>query len=91
MIERYGGMCMIGKIIAAIFIPAILVVFFTRVTYSKIIGLLLTVGLIVASVYKGYTHTELLYIIDAASLTAGYYFANKMSPKKHKKQPNHNA
>jgi general stress protein CsbA len=82
---------MLGKIIAAIFLPGILVVFFTRVTYSQIVGLILTVALIVASVYKGYTHTWLLFIIDAASLTIGYFFANKMVNRKQKKHPNQNA
>ncbi|MCM3238281.1 CsbA family protein [Heyndrickxia oleronia] len=69
---------MLDKIIAAIFLPGILVVFFTRVTYNHFVGLILTVALIVASVYKGYTHTWALFIIDAASLTIGFYYANKM-------------
>ncbi|MDQ0215929.1 general stress protein CsbA [Oikeobacillus pervagus] len=69
---------MIDKIILAIFLPGILVVFFTRVTYNQMISLVLTVALIAASVYKGYTNTWLLIILDAASLTAGFYFANQM-------------
>ncbi|MGE8206630.1 CsbA family protein [Heyndrickxia sp. NPDC080065] len=76
---------MLDKIIAAIFLPGILVVFFTRVTYNHIVGLVLTVALIVASVYKGYTHTWVLFIIDAASLTIGFYYANRMVNRNKKK------
>ncbi|MED1205490.1 CsbA family protein [Heyndrickxia acidicola] len=78
---------MVDQILAALFLPGILVVFFTRVTFNQIIGLVLTVALIVASVYKGYTRTWTLFIIDAASLTAGYYFSNMMMKKlKHKEK-----
>jgi general stress protein CsbA len=77
LIKEVSGQ-MVDKILAALFLPGILVVFFTRVTFNQIIGLILTVALIVASVYKGYTHTWTLFIIDAASLTAGYYFSNLM-------------
>lgn len=76
---------MLDKVISAIFLPALLVLFFTRVTYSQIIGLVLTVALIAASVYAGYTHTWELIIVDAASLTIGFYYANKMMGKNKKK------
>ncbi|QQZ10342.1 CsbA family protein [Heyndrickxia vini] len=76
----------LDKILAAIFLPGILVVFFTRVTYNHIVGLLLTVALIVASVYKGYTHTWPLFIIDAASLTIGFYYANRMVNRNKKRK-----
>ncbi|EMR07980.1 hypothetical protein C772_00309 [Bhargavaea cecembensis DSE10] len=66
------------KIILALFLPAALVVLFTRVTYHHVVGLVLTVALIAASVYAGYTHTWLLYTIDALSLTAGFYMAGRM-------------
>jgi general stress protein CsbA len=66
------------KIILALFLPAALVVLFTRVTYHHVVGLILTVALIAASVYAGYTHTWLLYAIDALSLTAGFYIAGRM-------------
>jgi len=66
------------KIILAFFLPAALVVLFTRVTYHHVVGLVLTVALIAASVYAGYTHTWLLYTIDALSLTAGFYMAGRM-------------
>ncbi|WP_338751496.1 CsbA family protein [Bacillus sp. FJAT-52991] len=69
---------MIDKIILAIFMPGLLVVFFTRVTYNQLLGLTLTVALIAASVYKGYTHTWTLIIIDAASLTVGFWLSNLM-------------
>ncbi|KAB7706484.1 DUF2198 family protein [Bacillus aerolatus] len=69
---------MIDKIIMAIFLPGFLVVFFTRVTFNHFLGLGLTVALIAASAYKGYTHTWPLIIIDAASLTAGFWLSNRM-------------
>ena len=60
------------KLILAFFMPAILVVFFTRVTFHHVVGLILTVALIAASVYAGYTHNWLLYGADALSLTVGF-------------------
>ncbi|MFC7365816.1 MULTISPECIES: CsbA family protein [Bhargavaea] len=66
------------KVILALFLPAALVILFTRVTYHHVVGLVLTVALIAASVYAGYTHTWLLYTIDALSLTAGFYIAGRM-------------
>ncbi|MDP4170759.1 MAG: CsbA family protein [Bacillota bacterium] len=68
--------------LAALFLPGLLVLLFTRVTFNRIIGLILTVALIATSVYKGYTHTKLLIIIDAFSLTAGFWLASKMGRKK---------
>jgi general stress protein CsbA len=64
------------KILLAMFVPGLLVLLFARITYNQVIGLALTVALIAASVYKGYTHTWLLMIIDAASLTAGFWLSN---------------
>ncbi|KHD86453.1 CsbA family protein [Heyndrickxia ginsengihumi] len=77
---------MIDKVLAAVFFPCFLVIFFSRVTFNQVVGLILSVALIVASVYKGYTHTWLLFLIDAASLTIGFYFANIMLHKQKKKQ-----
>ncbi|MCP3741547.1 CsbA family protein [Rossellomorea sp. BNER] len=72
---------MVSKVILALFLPALLVVLFTRVTYNHYVGLILTVALITASVYKGYTNTWLLIIIDAASLTLGFWYSNQMMKK----------
>ncbi|WP_335871592.1 CsbA family protein [Bacillus sp. 2205SS5-2] len=69
------------KVLLAIFLPGLLVVFFARVTYSHFVALALTVALITASVYKGYTDTWLLIVVDAASLTAGFWYANQMRLK----------
>ena len=57
------------KLILALLMPGLLVIFFTRVTFHHIVGLILTVALIAASVYAGYTHNWLLYGADALSLT----------------------
>ena len=62
----------------AIFAPALLVVFFTRVTFHHVVGLILTLSLIAASVYAGYTHEWILYIVDALSLTVGFWYAKRM-------------
>ncbi|MDQ0975176.1 general stress protein CsbA [Neobacillus niacini] len=71
--------------ISAFIMPGLLVLLFTRVTYNRIIGLALTVGLIAASVYKGYTDNFLLIVVDAFSLTAGFWLAAKMKPRVFKK------
>ncbi|MGM0843835.1 MAG: CsbA family protein [Bacillota bacterium] len=72
---------MISKFILAIFLPGLLVVLFTRVTYNHIVGLLLTVALIAASVHKGYTDSWALIVVDAASLTAGFWYSKRMRNK----------
>ncbi|WP_301107813.1 CsbA family protein [Sporosarcina sp.] len=66
------------KLLFATLLPGILVVFFTRVTFHHVVGLILTLALIAASVYAGYTHNWLLYVADAVSLTAGFWFATRM-------------
>jgi general stress protein CsbA len=71
--------------LSALIMPGLLVLLFTRVTYNRVIGLALTVGLIAASVYKGYTNTFLLIVIDAFSLTAGFALAAKMKQRALKK------
>ncbi|MBE1555041.1 CsbA family protein [Sporosarcina limicola] len=66
------------KLILALFLPGLLVVFFTRVTFHYVVGLLLTLALIAASVYAGYTHDWILYVADALSLTVGFWYATRM-------------
>ncbi|MDF1510568.1 CsbA family protein [Robertmurraya sp. DFI.2.37] len=72
---------MLMKVVMALLLPGILVVLFTRVTYNRYIGLILTVALITASVYKGYTNSFLLIVIDAFSLTTGFWYAQRMAQK----------
>ena len=67
--------------VSALILPGLLVLLFTRVTYNRIIGLVLTVALIAGSVYKGYTSTFVLIVIDAFSLTVGFWLAAKMRPR----------
>ena len=66
------------KILAALLAPGLLVVLFSRVTYSYIVGLLLTLALIAASAYRGYTSSWPLIIADAFSLTAGFWYSRRM-------------
>ncbi len=76
---------MVTKFIFALLLPGLLVILFTRITFSHIVALILTVALITASVYAGYTHTWLLYVVDALSLTIGFWYATLMM-KRGKKQ-----
>ena len=69
---------MITKFFLSLLVPGLLVILFTRVTFNHIVGLVLTVALIAAAVYAGYTNTWFLYIGNAASLTAGFWYATNM-------------
>jgi general stress protein CsbA len=66
------------KFLSALLIPGLLVVLFTRVAYNHVIGLVLTVALIAASVYKGYTDSFWLIVVDAFSLTVGFWYSQQM-------------
>ncbi|KMY51801.1 CsbA family protein [Peribacillus loiseleuriae] len=66
------------KFLCALIAPGLLVILFSRVTFNRFVGLALTVALIAASAYKGYTHTWLLIIADAFSLTVGFWYSSKM-------------
>ncbi|KSU59882.1 hypothetical protein AS034_17780 [[Bacillus] enclensis] len=70
-----------SKIILGIFLPGLLVILFARVTYNHYVGLILTVALIAASVSKGYTDSWGLIVVDAASLTVGFWYSNRMMNK----------
>ena len=72
------------KYLSALVLPGLLVVLFTRVAYNRVIGLVLTVALIAASVYKGYTDSIWLIVVDAFSLTAGFWYANRMKQQAQK-------
>lgn len=76
----------VTKFLLAVFAPALLVVFFTRVTFHHIVGLILTLSLIAASVYAGYTHSWVLYVVDALSLTVGFWYAKRMVEKARKRE-----
>ena len=69
---------MVLKYILAFVLPGLLVLLFTRVTYNRVLGLLLTVALIATSAYKGYTHSMGLIVVDAFSLTLGFWYANQI-------------
>ncbi|MCA1055356.1 CsbA family protein [Rossellomorea aquimaris] len=84
-IRFIGGESNVSKFILGIFLPGLLVILFTRVTYNHIVGLILTVALIAASVSKGYTDSWWLIVVDAASLTVGFWYSNQMMNKAKKK------
>jgi general stress protein CsbA len=68
----------VTKFLMAIILPGLLVVLFTRITFKQYVGLALSVALIAASIYAGYTHPPILYVIDAISLTIGFWYSNRM-------------
>ncbi|WP_313892518.1 CsbA family protein [Psychrobacillus sp.] len=72
------------QVILAVFAPALLVVLFTRITFNRYVALVLTVALFAASVYAGYTHRWWIYLLDAASLTAGFWYAVQMGARNKK-------
>lgn len=76
----------ITKFMFAVFVPGLLVILLTRVTFNHIVGLFLTVALIAASVYVGYTHEWILYLVDAISLTIGFWYAGRMVRRMKEKQ-----
>lgn len=69
------------KYFSALILPGLLVVLFTRVAYNRVIALVLTVALIAASVYKGYTDSIWLIVVDAFSLTAGFWYAQRVKQR----------
>ena len=69
------------KYFFALLLPGLIVIMLTRVTYNRVLGLVLAVALIAASVYKGYTDTFALIIVDAFSLTVGFWYAERMKRK----------
>lgn len=71
----------IDKMILALFLPGLLVVLLTRITYNHIVGLLLSIALIAASVYAGYSNPPIVFVADAFSLTVGFWFATRMNQR----------
>ncbi|MFJ8261793.1 CsbA family protein [Rummeliibacillus sp. NPDC094406] len=66
------------KLLMALILPGLLVILFTRITFKNYVGLALSVALMAASIYAGYTHPPILYVVDAISLTIGFWYATKM-------------
>lgn len=79
-IRKEGGRVVL-KYISAFILPGLMVLFFTRVTYNRVLSLVLTVALITASVYKGYTNSIWLIVVDAFSLTVGFWYSDKFKRK----------
>lgn len=71
-----------GKMMLALFLPALLVLLFTRITYNRYVALILAIALMAASVYAGYTSPSIVFVIDAFSLTIGFWLASKMKKNK---------
>ncbi len=71
-----------GKMMLALFLPALLVLLFTRITFNRYVAFILAIALIAASVYAGYTSPPIIFVIDAFSLTVGFWLASKMKKNK---------
>lgn len=69
------------KILLALFLPGLLVILFTRITFNQYVALFLSIALIAASVYAGYTHPTIVYVVDAFSLTVGFWYAMQMKKR----------
>ena len=69
------------KVLLAVFLPALLVVLFTRVTYSLYVGTGLTIALFIGSMIKGYTEDWYIILIDVISIGVGFIYARRMVKK----------
>ena len=76
---------MVIKYLSAFILPGMFVVLFSRVTFNRVLGLILMVALISASVYKGYTDHISLIVVDAFSITAGFWYSDRMLENLRKK------
>lgn len=56
----------------AMVVPAVTVVFFTRMTRSKYVAVILTFIIFGVSIYRGFYHSEWVIFIDAMSIVIGY-------------------
>lgn len=76
----------VGKLMLAFFIPGMLVILLTRMTYNQYVALILSIALIAASVYAGYSTPTIVFVMDAFSLTVGFYLATKMIQQMNQKK-----
>ncbi len=72
---------MLVKLVLALIIPALLVVLFTRVTYSLYVGTGLAVVLILVSIMKGHGNEWYVIMVDILSIAIGYLYAKRMVGK----------
>lgn len=72
---------MLLKLVLALFIPALLVILFTRVTYSLYVGTGLAVVLIVVSIMKGHGNEWYVILVDILSITIGFLYSKRMVGK----------
>ena len=67
----------------AAFFPCILVILFSVITRSKWVGVIVTLILMAASVYKGFFHNEGIIFLDVVSILAGYVIIDNLEFHKH--------
>lgn len=76
---------MVTKAVLALVLPFLLVVFFSKVTYSHYVAITLTAALLFTSYLKGYTQTYFIIGLDVLSLVAGALYTAKKAAEETKK------
>lgn len=56
----------------ALIVPAVIVIFFTRLIHNKYVAVLLTFILFAAAIYQGYFYSEWTLFLNAVSIVIGY-------------------
>ncbi|ANZ96773.1 MULTISPECIES: DUF2198 family protein [Brochothrix] len=67
--------------LSALLLPMLMVIVLTKVTYSRIMAVVLTVILIMTSAFLGYTNSLAIIIVDAFSITVGLIIVNYFKKK----------
>lgn len=56
----------------ALIVPAVIVIFFTRLTHNKYVAVLLTFILFAVAIQQGYYYSEWTLFLNAVSIVIGY-------------------
>ncbi|RXT04018.1 DUF2198 family protein [Ammoniphilus sp. CFH 90114] len=67
----------IGKVLIALLVPFALMAGLSRFSLNTIVGLIATVGILMA-VFEGYSHGPVIMAIGTFSLLAGYLLARRL-------------
>lgn len=72
------------EVIFSLIIPILLILLFTRVTYNKYVGIILTVVLMIVA-FDGLERTVLVQITGIIGILLGYYLSKKPFKKTKRK------
>ncbi|WP_134704507.1 DUF2198 family protein [Ammoniphilus sp. YIM 78166] len=67
----------IGKLLVALIVPFALMAGLSRFSLSKVVGLIATIGILMA-VFEAYSHGPVILGIGTLSLFAGYLYAQRL-------------